>query len=128
MATDGSGRSQRTLPSTPSIDDAGGWGSLLGALTDDELRRYAEIARDQRNIEYERWWAQVLLWVAAAASFGFAVWQLTVAGLTTLVVLAMLAAVAAGYWPYRKVQMRRLWQRHCEAVARELARRGTKAD
>ena len=60
MATDGSGRSQRTLPSTPSTVDAAGWAALLGALTEDELRRYAEIAHDQRNIEYERWWAQVL--------------------------------------------------------------------
>lgn len=128
METDGNGRLQRILHSTPSTDDSAGWLALLSALTDDELRRYGEIAVDQRKLEYDHWWAQVLLWVAAVVSLALGVWQLGVGGVTTRAVLALAAAVAFGYWPYRKARMRRLWQGHCEAVAREQARRVRKAD
>jgi hypothetical protein len=97
-------------------------------MTDDELRRYREIALDQRNLEYDRWWAQILLWLAAIAALAWSLWQMMNAGLTGRALTALVAAVALAYWPYRKVKMRRLWKGHCEAVARELARRVTKAD
>ena len=50
MVTAGSGRSRRILLSTQNTDDATGWLELLSSLTDDELRRYGEIAADQRRL------------------------------------------------------------------------------
>jgi hypothetical protein len=97
-------------------------------LTDAELRRYGEIALDQRNLEYDRWWAQVLLWLVASAALAWGLWQLVDEGVTGRALAALGAAVAFAYWPYRKVKMRRLWKGHCEAVAQEQARRETKAN
>ena len=128
METGGNGRSHKTLPSTPGTGDPADFGALLSALTDDELRRYGEIAEDQRQIEYDRWWAEVGLWSAAAVSFIWAVWQIAVLGFSTRAAMGLAAAVACAYWPWRKMRMRRLWQGHCEAVAQEQARRGTRAD
>ena len=128
METGGNGRSQRTLHSTPSSDEPAGWTQLLSALTDDELRRYGEIAVDQCNLEYDRWWAQILLCIAAVVAMVWGVWQLVATGVSGRAVVTLVVAVACAYWPYRKVRMRRLWKGHCEAVAQEQARRATKVD
>ena len=51
---------------------------LLRVLSDDELARYGEIARDQASAELSRWWLQAVLAVAAlrvrwaAAKWGIA--------------------------------------------------------
>jgi hypothetical protein len=128
METDGNGRSQPTLHSTPSTAEPGDWVELLSTLTDDELRRYREIALDQRDLEYDKWWAQIALWLAAIAALAWGLWQMMEMGVTSRALTALVAAGAFAYWPYRKVKMRRLWKGHCEAVAQELARRVAKAD
>jgi hypothetical protein len=66
------------LHSTPNTDDAEGWHGLLGALTDDELARYGEIAADQRRQEWRHAWAQLLLSGASVAFLAWAVIGLTV--------------------------------------------------
>ena len=100
-----------------------GWLHLLSALTDDELDRYGEIARDQRDLEYDRWWAQVLCIVAACGAVALLAREVWIEGDTRTVVALMIAGVALSIWPYRKAKMRRMWNRHCAAVAREQARR-----
>ena len=128
MAIAGSGKSRRTLVSTRNTDDVGRWLNLLSSLTDEELSRYGEIARDQRNIEYDRWWAQVLCMLAAGGGLALAAREFWSGGITRTAVALLIAAIAAGIWPYRKAKMRRLWGQHCQAVAQEKQRRGTASE
>ena len=128
MAIAGSEKSRRTLVSTRNTDDIGGWLELLSSLSDDELSRYGEIAQDQRNLEYDRWWAQVLCMLAAGSGFGLAVREFWSGGNSRTAVALLIAAIAASIWPYRKAKMRRLWGRHCRAVAQEQGRRGKQTE
>ena len=122
-ATAGSVRSQKTLVSTQNTDEVKGWLHLLQSLTDDELKRYGEVARDQRNKELDHWWAPILSAVIASIALGYAVW-LVVMGRSTLAAFCLLVVtIVLGIWPYQKAKMRSLWQKHCKAVAAEQARR-----
>jgi hypothetical protein len=115
------------LVSTRNTGEANGWLGLLSALTDEELDRYGEIARDQRNLEFEKAWAQGLCVIGAFIAFGFAVREVINQGVTQACVALLLAAAALGFWPYQKARMRWLWNQHCAAVAREKARRAATA-
>ncbi|MGI9426943.1 MAG: hypothetical protein ACR2PA_27440 [Hyphomicrobiaceae bacterium] len=119
---------QQTLVSTRNTDDAAHWLNLLSTLTDDELNRYGEIAQDQRNIEYDRWWMQVLCIVGAVCAFGWALRESLVSGGSRWVLLLLATSLALAIWPFRKARMRRMWNRHCQAVSREKARRQAVAD
>lgn len=123
MVTAGSGRSRRTLLSTQNTDDATGWLQLLSSLTDDELRRYGEIAADQRRLEWQHGWAQVLCVIGSLMSLTWLGRECMMNGLTWRAGAIAGVAVALAYWPYRKAVVRRLWGRHCKAVAREAAQR-----
>ena len=123
MATVGSGRSRKTLLSTQNTDDPAGWLGLLSSLTDDELDRYGEIAADQRRLEWQHGWAQVLCVAGSLASLGWLVRECMMNGLTWRGGIVLGLAAALGYWPYRKAIVRRLWGKHCKAVAREAAQR-----
>jgi hypothetical protein len=116
------------LHSTPSTVEEADFDALLSALTDEELRRYGEIAVDQKKLEYGHIWAEAVLWLAAVTALAWGLWQFVQSGVTRPVVLAVATSAACAYWPWRKMHMRRLWQGHYEAVAQEQARRGTKAD
>jgi hypothetical protein len=106
-----------------NTDDGNGWLELLSSLTDDELHRYGEIAAHQRRIEWQHGWAQMLCVAGSVASMGWFAREYMANGLTwDGGAIAGLAAVLA-YWPYRKAIVRRLWGRHCRAVARETAQR-----
>lgn len=109
----------------PNIDDAGGWHGLLGALTDDELARYGEIAADQRRQEWRHAWAQLLLLGASLGCLAWAARSFAMNGLTWVGAASVLGSCALGYWPYRQAVVRRLWRRHVRAVEREKARRRT---
>ena len=100
-----------------------GWLQLLRSLTDEELNRYGDIARDQRNKELGHWWAQALSVVGACVAFGCAVWAFIVGESVMLTLLVALVATVLGIWPYHKAKMRGLWDKHCKAVAKEQARR-----
>ena len=104
----------------PSIADTPA--SLLGVLTDDELARYGQIARDQATHELHNWGLQAALGLSA---LGAAAWGATVlegGGLGRSAAWAMGAAAVLGYWPYRRVKNWSLWQRHLKAVDAEQAR------
>jgi hypothetical protein len=101
---------------------------LLDALTDDELARYGEIARDQASQELERWWLQAALALAAIGAVAWAAVRWNAAGMETTGVgrsamAALGVAAVCGYWPYRRLKNWSLWRGHCKAVSAELARR-----
>jgi hypothetical protein len=106
---------------------------LLGMLSDDELSRYGEIARDQAAAELSRWWLQAGLALAALASFAWATARWGIAGIETAsveavgfgraVVLALGLGLVLAYPPYRRVRNWTLWNAHCKAVRAEQERR-----
>jgi hypothetical protein len=106
--------------------------ALLDALTDDELARYGEIARDQASLELERWWLQAALALAAVGALTWAAMRWSAAGMETSGVgrsamAALGLAAVFGYWPYRRLKNWSLWRGHCRAVHAELARRRSAA-
>ena len=110
-----------TLLSTPNTGDAGS--GLLGDLTDDELARCADIARDQMRRELRSWWVQILLAGGAAMSMLWMGWGLMISGVTRSTLLPLGLSAVLSYWPYRKAKVRSLWQHHCDAVEAEQERR-----
>ena len=104
-------------------DTAERWRAFLGALTDEELERYREIAGDQLKRELQHRWLQLALAGLAlmAAAWFMSGLILGVYWLTAILILGLSAAL--GYWPYRRAKSRRLWQAHCAAVQAEQARR-----
>ncbi len=103
---------------------------LLITLSDDELARYGEVARDQAAAELSRWWLQAVLAVAAIGAFGWAGarWSVAAAGIEAAglgraVGLAIAGGLLLAYSPYRRVRNWTLWRRHCKAVLDEQERR-----
>jgi hypothetical protein len=109
------------LVSTPNIAEP--VAGLLGDLTDDELARCAEIARDQMRRELRNWWVQILFACGAVASVVWMGWGLIVSGVSRSTLLPLGLSAVLGYVPYRKAKVRSLWQRHCDAVEAEQERR-----
>jgi hypothetical protein len=105
----------------PSTAEA--WEGLLGSLSDDELARYGEIARDQVARELQHRWLQAAFAVGALGSGLWTTWGVILAGFRGSALLTLGLAAALGYWPYRKAKTRRLWRVHCDAVRAEQARR-----
>ena len=97
--------------------------TLLGVLTDDELARYGQIARDQAKHELRNWGLQALLGLSALGAAGWGAAALEVGGIGRSAAWALGVAAALGYWPYRRVKNWSLWQRHVKAVDAEQARR-----
>ena len=106
---------------------------LLRALSDEELARYGEIARDQAALELTGWGWQLVLAIAALATMAWSVVKWGIAGVQALgieaaglgssVALGLGSALALGYSPYRRVRNWTLWNRHCRAVLDEQERR-----
>ncbi|MEO1695061.1 MAG: hypothetical protein AAFR55_07475 [Pseudomonadota bacterium] len=100
------------------------WIGLLSFLSDDELARYGDIARDQLDQEWQRGLLQALGGItglalmagaAAALIWGWvALW---------LAVSVAIVGCAIDVWAWKKVKARRLWRSHIRAVADEHARR-----
>jgi hypothetical protein len=119
----------------PSTADTAGEAarSLLNVLSDDQLARYGEIARDQASAELSRWWLQALIALAAVLVFGFGVATWGIAGIEAggiepegfgrSVVVALGIGLLLAYFPYRRVRNWKLWNAHCQAVAAEQSRR-----
>ena len=107
--------------------------ALLLVLTDDELARYGEIARDQATAECSRWWLQAMLALGAAGSLAWGIVRWGIAGIEAMgievagfgrtVVLALGFGLVLAYSPYRRVRNWTLWRRHCKAVRTEQERR-----
>ena len=106
---------------------------LLNVLTDDELARYGEIARDQATAELQRWWLPALLAIGAVAAFWWATAKWGIAGIEAAgiepagfgraVVLGLGLGLVLAYSPYRRIKNWTLWNRHCKAVREEQQRR-----
>ncbi|MEL7048353.1 MAG: hypothetical protein AAFO75_05210 [Pseudomonadota bacterium] len=125
-------KSPKTLNSTPSTGEASpslesgeGWRLLLGALTVDELQKYAEIASDQ--ISKEQKWAlgYLALLVISLGCLGWVGLGIAKSGLTMMYGLGLALAGLLAYWPYRSMKTKKLWRGHCDAVKIELAKRKT---
>ena len=98
---------------------------LLASLTEDEVARYMQVATDQIRRE-ERWWALKI----ASALTALVLWALLVrqgfaAGFGKWVIAGLGLALAMGYWPWRVMKCRQLWQRHYDAAHAELSSRRT---
>ena len=106
---------------------------LLTVLTDDQLARYGEIARDQATAELSRWWWQAMLAVGAVSAFAWATAKWGIAGVETAsievagfgraVVLGLGLGFVLAYCPYRRLKNWTLWNQHCKAVRAEQERR-----
>ncbi len=101
---------------------------MLSALTDEELRRYGEIAADQRRLEWRYGWAQIVCLAGALAATVWFVRELLTAGISWRAGAGLGLAALLGYWPYRKAIVRRLWTKHCRAVERETEMRRNRRD
>ena len=99
---------------------------LLSSLTDDELQHYGKIAADQRRLEWQLAPAQIALGAGAMLALGWFVMEFATKGLSWRSLTVLGLAGALGYWPYRRAVVRRLWGKHCKAVAREQERRRLK--
>lgn len=99
------------------------WMGLLSSLSDDQLLRYGEIARDQKQLEWNNAALQGLaiggavVLVAAIVAEIYAGWSWYYVGLTALI------AGACANFPWQKHRMRSLWTRHIKAVEQERLRR-----
>ncbi len=100
---------------------------MLGVLSDDELARYGEIARDQAEQELNRWWWQALLALGAVGALTWAAHKMMAAptGATSWrpLIVAFGVSLALGYWPYRRIKNWALWKGHVKAVGAEQNRR-----
>ena len=74
-------------------------------------------------MEYDHWWAQILSAIGAIFALVSAIWSIHGGGSVWTALLLVLVATVLGIWPYQKVKMRGLWDKHCKAVAEEKARR-----
>lgn len=123
-------RPSETAPS-PGLDDEDqtpaeaeeGWVGLLSTLSDEELKRYGEIARDQKALEWNSSALQAVaaggsvLLIAAIVAEIYAGWSWYFVSLTALI------AGACANFPWQKHRMRSLWARHIRAVEMERSRR-----
>lgn len=93
-------------------------------MSNEELARYGDIARDQKALEWNNAALQALAIASALILAAIAVAEVWAGWSWQLVVLtAILTGVCANF-PWQKHRMRRLWSRHIKAVEQELARRG----
>ncbi|MEM7774012.1 MAG: hypothetical protein AAF732_00275 [Pseudomonadota bacterium] len=96
---------------------------LLSFLSDEELARYGDIARDQKQLEWNNALLQAVA-LAGSAALIFAIAAEVYAGWSwELIALTAILAGACANFPWQKHRMRRLWARHITAVEREQAGR-----
>jgi len=92
-------------------------------LTDDELAKYGKIAKDQRDLEFERLGMQILCGLGMLLVLAIGVYEALQNGATNLAVICIILAVVLGFWLLQKSRTRRFWNKHCAAVVREQTRR-----
>lgn len=96
---------------------------LLDSLTDEEVARYIDVARDQMQIEERLAALKVASAIFGVALAGYVVWRGLHQGLSGWDFAGLGLACAMGYWPWRVYTCRRLWWKHMKAATAELARR-----
>jgi len=100
---------------------------LLANLTDDEVRRYMAVARDQIALEERHWWLKLAAGAVGAALVVFAVSLMLQAGMTKGLFAGLGLGLAFCYWPWRAHKSRELWLKHYDAAKAEDERRRVQA-
>jgi hypothetical protein len=96
---------------------------MLGMLTDRELAQYDGLARDQVRQEERLGWLKGVAALASIAVLAWGIAQLARSEFESALLVPLGISVLLGYWPYRAVKSRRLWQSHVAAVQNEQRRR-----
>jgi len=104
------------------------WLGLLSELSDEELTKYGEIAKDQCDLERQNPWAQVISGGAALLALMLGAREVIQNGITNLFVIYTVLAGIPGFWLMQKLRMRWFWNKHCSAVEREKMRRAVTTD
>ena len=96
---------------------------LLKSLTDEEVSRYVDVARDQIRLE-ERWLSmKIACAICGAGLVAFFLWRGFDTGFGQWTVAGLGLGLVMGYWPWRVWKCRQLWQIHFNAALAEQARR-----
>jgi hypothetical protein len=98
---------------------------LLKVLTDDELARYQSIASDQVHLEERLAALKVASAIVGAGVLILVGWHASAAGFGRWDIVGLCAGLAMGYWPWRVLKCRRMWQTHLDAARDEQTRRQT---
>ena len=96
---------------------------LLESLTDEQVARYMAVARDQIQIEERLAGLKIASAIAGILLTGWFVWQGITTGFGNWVIAGLAAGFAMGYWPWRVLRCRQMWQKHLDAARGELTRR-----
>jgi hypothetical protein len=99
------------------------WLGLLSFLSDDELARYGEIAKDQEAIEGNLRWLQIASVVVGTCLLVASGLVFSSGASIGLAILLAGVGIAAEVWPYKKAKARKMWAGHAAAVKAEQKRR-----
>jgi hypothetical protein len=97
--------------------------ALLHELADDEVSRYMAVARDQ--VKQEEQWAamKIACGLCGVLLVGFELWQGMSGGFKNWIIAGLGLGLLMGYWPWRVLRCRQLWQTHLNAARAEQVRR-----
>ncbi len=96
---------------------------LLSSLSDEEVARYMDVARDQIRNEEQLSGLKIASAIGGAVVVAWFVWQGLTTGFGKWVIAGLGLGLAMGYWPWRVSKCKALWQNHFDAARAELAKR-----
>ena len=96
---------------------------LLADLTDDEVVRYAAVARDQMKIEESQAWLKIVSAIGGTGLASYLTWRGVATGFGGWLIVELGLALTMVYWPWRVLKCRQLWHTHFVAARAEQARR-----
>lgn len=96
---------------------------LLATLTDDEVKTYMAVAKDQAGLEERNWGLKVASGVVGVCLTGAALLSGIRHGFSATALAGLGLGLGFCYWPWRVVKCRDLWMRHYEAARAEDERR-----
>ena len=97
--------------------------ALLGSLTDEEVRRYMAVARDQIRNEERLAGLKIASAIGGVLIAGWFIWQGMATGFGKSVIAGVGLGMVMGYWPWRVLKCKVLWQKHFDAARAELTKR-----
>jgi hypothetical protein len=98
---------------------------LLEELTEEEVSRYMDMARDQVRHEERLVGLKLTLAAVAVVIVVYDMAHGLANGITSWHIGGLALAAALGYWPWKVRSYRLLWMKHLAAAKAELARRGS---
>jgi hypothetical protein len=96
---------------------------LLAELTDEEVARYMSVASDQMRIEERHRAVKIFSALMGGALVVGCLWYGLAKRFEPWDIAGLGLGVAMGYWPWRVVRCRQLWQQHFDAAQAEQVRR-----